>query len=151
MDIITEYNTNVKIYVKCAIGLLVSKPAKWNVNFVFFFSFCNDKKCLDLHQSKICKKSIICDKCSKSKSRNHICENQKFCKNCLMGVYYDHKCYILTESEKECRKKFDPLESLKGYIFYDYEACQIDGIHVPNLVVAEKICFNCININEFFF
>ena len=22
----------------------------------------------------------------------------------------------------------------------------IDGLHVPNLIIAEKMCFNCINI-----
>ena len=48
--------------------------------------FCNEKKCLDLHQSKICKNSTVCDKCFKCKSRHHICEHQKYCKNCLKGV-----------------------------------------------------------------
>ena len=65
-----------------------------------------------------------------------------------MGVDYEHKCFILTESEKDSRKKIVESEKLKGYIFFDYEACQIDGIHVPNLVIVEKVCFNCINNNQ---
>ena len=67
-----------------------------------------------------------------------------------MGVDYEHKFFILTESEKDSRKKIVESEKLKGYIFFDYEACQIDGIHVPNLVIVEKVCFNCINnLNSF--
>ena len=27
-----------------------------------------------------------------------------------------------------------------------YESMNIDGDHIPNLIIAEKMCFDCINI-----
>ena len=60
-------NCDAKIFAKCEFC---------NVN-------CNDKKCLNLHQSKICKKTNICETCFFPKhGRFHICQDQKYCKNC---------------------------------------------------------------------
>ncbi len=39
------------------------------------------------------------------------------------------------------------MESLKGYIFFDYEAyqCPEKLKHVANLIIAAKVCISCIN------
>ncbi len=34
---------------------------------------------------------------------------------------------------------------MKGYIFFDNEAYQIDDVHLANLIIAQKQCINCIN------
>ena len=90
----------------------------------------------------MCKALRTCQICNGIKSKLHVCLNQKFCGNCKKGVNYDHKCCILTEDEKT-KKKLDDV--LNGYIFFDYEAYQVDGVHVANLVIAEKVCNDCIN------
>ena len=50
------------------------------------------------------------------------------------------RCYIPTDEKKE-----RPFE---GYIFFDYEAFQENGFHVPNLIIAYKVCKNCIDKDE---
>ena len=34
-----------------------------------------------------------------------MCEEQKYCKNCKVAVDLNHRCYILTEKEKESKEK----------------------------------------------
>ena len=66
-----------------------------------------------------------------------------------MAVDLDHKCYILTEQEKEERNKQKWKVKFHGYIFFDYEAYQDkDGNHVPNLIIARKICANCLDSKD---
>ena len=49
--------------------------------------------------------------------------------------------YPKRDTEKIERKE----QILKGYIYFDYEACVIDNVHVPKLIIVEKICISCIN------
>ena len=55
----------------------------------------------------------------------------------------DHKCYIQTGHEKS---KKQTETSMRGYIFFDYEAyqCQVKLKHIANLIIAEKVCIDCI-------
>ena len=63
-----------------------------------------------------------------------------------MAVDLDQKCYILTAQEKEERDKHKGKLKLNGYIFFDYKAYQDDeGNHIPNLIIARKICVNCLD------
>jgi hypothetical protein len=59
----------------------------------------------------------------------------------------DHKCFILTEQQKQERMKIKYEQKRNGYIFFDYET-YVDverGIHVPNLIVAKRICEQCLD------
>ena len=38
---------------------------------------------------------------------------------------------------------------IEGYIFFDYESMNIDGDHIPNLIIDEKMCFDCIKFENF--
>ena len=105
--------------------------------------------CARIHKESVCTDVTVCKKCKKSKHKytQHVCENQKFCQNCKMGVELDHRCYILTEGEKQqrCKQKYEI--KFEGYIFFDYETYrrESDGVHVPNLVIAKQICVDCLN------
>jgi hypothetical protein len=35
-------------------------------------------------------------------------------------------------------------DKFNGYFLYDYECTQLNGTHVPNLVIARKVCIKCI-------
>jgi hypothetical protein len=56
----------------------------------------------------------------------------------------NHKCYILTQNERQQKKE----EKFAGYIFFDYESMCVDGEHIPNLIVCDKICCQCLNDGE---
>ena len=93
---------------------------------------CYNIDCLTKHQRKICIPKKICSLCKIKYSFKHVCqEDKKFCSNCSKLVDYDHRCYILRE-ELKVDKRFN------GYIFFDYEASQDTGVHLPNLVIAHK-------------
>jgi hypothetical protein len=58
----------------------------------------------------------------------------------------EHSCFILTQQERENRKKKNNKNNkLKGYIFFDYECMNNNGVHEPNLVVVDKVCVECLN------
>ena len=107
------------------------------------------------HQEDVCKYFLKCITCGRIKSSRHVCEG-RWCLNCSNPVEMNHKCFILTEEERNQSKKKrksnvdepSKVESSKieGYIFFDYESMNIDGDHIPNLIIAEKMCFDCINI-----
>ena len=118
--------------------------------------FCSDKTCLLNHQEKVCVKFIKCDTCGRIRTKLHMC-NGRWCLNCALAVPMDHKCFILTQSERESRKKRGNKRNSdgkqielecekKGYIFFDYESMNVDGVHIPNLIIADKICFQCIDV-----
>jgi restriction endonuclease S subunit len=67
----------------------------------------------------------------------------------------DHKCFIFTQEERDKIKKRNVNGEIKnqtkGYIFYDYVSMNEDGLHIPNLIIADKMCFDCIDrwkVNE---
>jgi hypothetical protein len=67
----------------------------------------------------------------------------------------EHKCFILTQEERDKRKKRTVDGEIKNqtkcYIFFDYESMNADGLHKPDLIIAEKMCFDCIDrwkVNE---
>ena len=97
----------------------------------------NSDLCLKRHNDIICDKRVICDKCNYIKSNRHVCTDQKYCTKCKKVVNLDHRCYITTDETKD--------GAFEGYIFFDYEAFQENGIHIPNLIIAYKVCKNCID------
>jgi hypothetical protein len=98
-----------------------------------------NKFCLERHAFLYCQKRRLCEKCNNVRDKNHICTDEKFCSNCKIKVNLDHKCYLKRDH------KFDQdNDKFNGYIFYDYECTQLNGIHVPNLVIARKVCVSCI-------
>jgi hypothetical protein len=48
----------------------------------------------------------------------------------------EHKCFILTQEERDKRKKRtvdgEIKNQTKGYIFFDYESMNVDGLHIPD-------------------
>ena len=96
------------------------------------------ERCLQRHCDIICKKRIICEKCGFYKSRLHVCLDEKYCTKCKLVVDLSHMCYINTDVTVD-----KPFE---GYIFFDYEAFQENGIHIPNLIIANKVCKKCLEI-----
>ena len=54
----------------------------------------------------------------------------------------------MTEDEKTNRDHKKYVAKFEGYIFFDYEAYRKDdGTHEPNLVIARKICKNCLDVD----
>ena len=94
------------------------------------------EKCLQRHYDIICNKRELCEKCNSYKSKKHVCIDQKYCVKCKIVVDFNHQCYIPINTKKD--------EKFEGYIFFDYEARDVNGVHEPNLVVAHKVCKNCI-------
>ena len=113
-------------------------------------SFCNieirNETCKKYHEEQLCRSINKCKKCNNFVRKNsvHVCFDQKYCSNCKQAVDIDHKCYILTESE---RKESFNNQTTQGYIWFDYEAyqCEIDNIQKPNLIIAVDKCIKCIN------
>ena len=118
---------------------------------------CNGQKCLINHQEGNCSKYVKCTTCGRLKIHKHVCEG-RWCLNCSKAVDMDHKCFILTQDERDsktCAKKRNANGEIKikteGYIFFDYESMNVDGNHIPNLIIADQMCFNCIdswNLND---
>ena len=103
---------------------------------------CNSMKCLLDHQeSNICNEMQICNICFRYKSKTHVCNNERWCSNCKSAVSMNHKCYILTQNERQQKKE----EKFAGYIFFDYESMCVD---ISNLIVCDKICCQCLNDGE---
>jgi hypothetical protein len=100
---------------------------------------CNDQQCLINHIHRVCGKTKKCDICGAFQTYKHICYG-KWCEFCKIQVENDHKCYIINEKATKTiiQKPF------KGYIFFDYEAMQVGEEHVPNLIVANKVCLKCL-------
>ena len=98
---------------------------------------CTDDLCLSLHMENVCGKVVKCV-CGSFKTYFHSCTG-KWCHFCKTNVPSDHKCFILREDEH-----LKTAKCKKGYIFFDYEAMHVSEKHVPNLVIAKKICYECI-------
>ena len=105
---------------------------------------CKNETCVRIHQERFCFQAKKCHSCNSFKGINHVCNpNDKWCKNCKKSVDEKHRCFIKPE-------KIDKqLDEIKGYIYFDYEAYLDENKrHVPNLVMAMKVCLNCSNKNN---
>ena len=91
--------------------------------------------CIQRHYDIICEKRDLCKICKSFKNKRHVCFDQRYCVKCQLVVQNTHRCYFPSTAQKD--KEF------KGLIVFDYEAIQENGKHLPNLVVAEKICESC--------
>ena len=100
---------------------------------------CQSEICLQFHLKNVCNKIAKCNFCGKFNTRFHNCNGQ-WCNYCQSMDDKYHKCYIKTEDEKE--KKEIPFE---GYIFFDYEAMNINHRHEANLIIANKVCKFCLD------
>lgn len=160
--------TNKKYYCnKCKIGYnkiglhnckhlcLYCKRSNCIIEIKVKCSFCQlnclNKQCLKIHQSLICSKAKICDVCKERKNYYHVCGNDsKWCGNCKKSVDIEHKCFIQTESQKNQSTKSQSNIKFNGYIFFDYEAyIDMNGYHIPNLVMCQKVCKNCLDKDYF--
>ena len=54
-----------------------------------------------------------------------------------------HQCFILTEQERNVENKSE--KKFNGYIFFDYECMTSENSHVPNLIVVDKVCCDCLD------
>ncbi len=90
-------------------------------------------ECKSYHETK-CHVVRRCETCTGLKSAKHVCLNQKYCSNCEQVVDIMHMCYIKST-----------LKSVKfrGFIFFDFEAYEKNGIHVVNLAMAKRVCLEC--------
>jgi len=115
---------------------------------------CLNDLCLLILQEKVCPKYVKCPTCGRNQGKIHVCEG-RWCLNCSKSVNMEHKCFILTQEERDKSKKRtvdgEIKNQTKGYIFFDYESMNVDGLHIPNLIIADKMCFDCIDrwkVNE---
>ncbi len=102
----------------------------------------------------MCPKYVKCPTCGRNQGKIHVCEG-RLCLNCSKSVNMEQKCFILTQEERDKSKKRtvdgEIKNQTKGYIFLDYESMNVDGLHKPNLIIADKMCFYCIDrwkVNE---
>ena len=113
---------------------------------------CKNKKCLRVHNETFCVKKRTCLKCDGVKQINskHVCKGEVFCKNCKIAVNSNHKCYVLTQEQAEKRDKKKSKKVFDaGYIFFDYETyVDNEKNHVPNLIMAKKVCKDCLEKDE---
>lgn len=89
----------------------------------------------------ICSKTINCSKCSRYLSLNHVCIDERWCKNCKAAVPMSHMCCIKTQEQREERKP--QVKKFDGFVFFDYECMNVDGFHKPNMIIAQKMCTKC--------
>jgi G:T-mismatch repair DNA endonuclease (very short patch repair protein) len=103
------------------------------------FQKAKNEECLFYHNEYICKRKVYCDICKQVYiTKNHVCDGQKWCVNChAIVTEEEHLCYL--QADKVINKKRYPL------IFFDYECYQKDSKHVPNYIVAKKICVSCLD------
>ena len=118
------------------------------------------KLCLRIHEEQVCNFSNLCMKCGERKSSNHVCiGNNKWCTNCKKVVVLSHKCFILTDNEKkalfkrknntENEENEETNKKFEGYIFFEYETYLDDqNQHIPNLIMAQTICKECLESDE---
>jgi hypothetical protein len=92
---------------------------------------------MSFDSSKVCPKYIECLTCGRNQGKIHVCEGRR-CLNCSKSVEMEHKCFILTREEREKSKK-RIKNHIKGYIFFDYESMNVDGLHIPDLIITNNI------------
>jgi hypothetical protein len=82
-----------------------------------------------------------CDQCQKwmpkKLLKGHACSGKMHCKICKKIVPTPHHCFVQTKPTPMKNK------DLKMYIYFDFECSQENGIHTPNLCVAERVCQHC--------
>ncbi|KAK7605181.1 hypothetical protein V9T40_007039 [Parthenolecanium corni] len=119
--------------------------------------YCFNTECLRAHINTVCPFVLKCTKCCKimrrAGSSAHKCGWGK-CRNCLEFVELAvHKCYLQRKKSKGGRcgkcgkctpgmpmpknKMEDKCTFTEKYLFFDYEAMQETGTHIPNLVIAQ--------------
>ena len=58
-------------------------------------------------------------------------------------------CRILTSLKRNSEQDSNQdknEDKTEGFIFFDFESMNVDGLHVPKITIADKLCMNCINI-----
>ena len=134
----------------------IEKRRKWcgecQRSFSSELCYKNHLEILDGETTSVCSSIRRCENCHVvcHKAR-HYCG--RYCKKC--GTQYDpaetHECYIMP-------KKFKALKNRK-FIFYDLESMlvplppssksKLNSQHVPNLVVAWRVCAECADAEAF--
>ena len=100
---------------------------------------CNNDVRRRIHEENLCSKILNCETCGNRKTKHHVCgAEQRWCPNCSKGVPFDHRCYIAKE-KKQNKDKDKPADKFEGFICFNYERYQ-DEVHIPNLIIAEKMC-----------
>jgi hypothetical protein len=104
------------------------------------FVLCNNETCYENHLKNVCSKTKKCETCGAFKTFKHNCG--LWCNFCKKSIESDHKCFILKE-------KSDKAINFNGYIFFDYECMQVkESNHMPNLIIASRLCVDCIDNNN---
>ena len=137
-----ELTCNSCCRVKCP-------KSDYTTNCDYCKKVCFNEVCERIHNETFCSRVAYCKKCDKRKFSNHVCDDEKYCNNCKKAVELTHKCYIFTEQEKQEKSKKRWEEKFYGYIFFDYETyTDNNGIHVPNLIIAKRVCVNCLDLDK---
>ncbi|XP_048775446.2 uncharacterized protein LOC125680045 [Ostrea edulis] len=89
----------------------------------------------------VCNLMGRCDQCQKWMSKQllkgHACGGKTQCRICKKLVTTPHFCFVQKKPKPKRNKE------LKMYIYFDFECTQENGIHTPNLCVAERVCQHC--------
>jgi hypothetical protein len=114
---------------------------------------CNSETCRDQHIFQFCFEKNQCKKCFKHLKKNskeeHICsETMWHCSSCKIMVDVGHECYIQTQDEIDNLNAAKIPQKFNGYIFFDYECYTEQGRHIPNLIMAQKVCSDCVDIQN---
>ena len=117
---------------------------------------CRSQICLKEHKKKLngkgknkdkelmshCEQFWKCPTCGVRLQTNmrekekHVCGEVR-CKVCeQFHMDSNHKCYM-----RAFTSNYKPMK----IIYYDFESQQVDGVHKPNLLVAQSICSHCEN------
>ncbi|KAK7580532.1 hypothetical protein V9T40_001161 [Parthenolecanium corni] len=119
--------------------------------------WCYNNACKTAHDTKVCPAAIKCQGCCKILSRDRVQFHKcgwEWCRNCKKLVQANlHECYMQRKQAKggicyhpKCSKCKEDTGTdfecpkctyTEKYIFFDYEAQQETGVHIPNLCVAQ--------------
>ncbi|KAJ8019801.1 putative DNA polymerase [Holothuria leucospilota] len=92
-----------------------------------------------------------CEGCGKSVKDQHEC-GLSYCRACQMQMPIGHQCFMQPVRQKDR----EPEESIKGFLFFDFECRQEDVCsddsqafhHIPNFCVVHRVCDNCVMEND---
>ena len=113
----------------------------------------NNLKCYKVHQESVCSSLNKCETCGVTGIyTNHICGfDKKWCVNCKQSVELEHKCFILSEAQRQAQYKKEKKEQpFSGYVFFDFETWVEPSTqkHEVNLAMAQLICNKCVDIEN---
>jgi hypothetical protein len=103
---------------------------------------CLNELCLQIHQEKVFPKYIKCSTYGRYQGKIHVCDG-RWCLNCSKSVNMDHKCFILTQDQRDKIKKRSVNGEIKnqnkGYILMQMDCIYLIYLSQSKCVLIVKI------------